>query len=186
MAQQYDKLDDRLRKMIAAQHIFFTATAAEGTRINISPRSTEWFRVVDNNTVLYLDQTGSGNETAAHLPVDGRMTIMLCSFDAAPMILRLYGRGEVIPYTHEDYEPLKAAHFDGREPAGARQIVRLHFDLVQTSCGYGVPHFAYESERDTLTKWAEGNSPEEMRAYRAKKNARSLDGLPTWAADEAS
>ncbi|CDO58285.1 hypothetical protein BN1012_Phect71 [Candidatus Phaeomarinobacter ectocarpi] len=185
MAQQYDKLDERLHKMIAAQHIFFTATAAEGTRINISPRSTEWFRAIDDHTALYLDQTGSGNETAAHLPADGRMTIMMCSFDAAPMILRLYGKGDVIPYTHADYATLKTNYFDGREPAGARQIVRLRFDLVQTSCGYGVPHFAYESERDTLTKWAQDRSPDDMRAYRAKKNAKSIDGLPTWAASEA-
>ena len=110
---------------------------------------------------------------------------MMCSFDAAPMILRLYGKGDVIPYTHADYATLKTNYFDGREPAGARQIVRLRFDLVQTSCGYGVPHFAYESERDTLTKWAQDRSPDDMRAYRAKKNAKSIDGLPTWAAGEA-
>ncbi len=183
MAQQFEKLDERLRKVIAAQHIFFTSTAAEGTRVNISPRSTQCLRVVDDNTVLYIDQTGSGNETAAHLAVDGRMTVMMCSFDAAPMILRLYGRGDVIPYYEAEYETLKAAHYDGQEPAGARQIVRLNFDLVQTSCGYGVPHFSYESERDTLTKWAQDKSPEEMQAYRAKKNTKSIDGLKTWAAD---
>jgi len=185
MAQQFDKLDDRLRDMIAQQHIFFTATAAAGTRINLSPRSTDWFRVADSNTVLYLDQTGSGNETAAHLPRDGRMTIMLCSFTEAPMILRLYGRGNVIPHSDPEYAALKDIHFDGMEPPGARQIVRLRIDLVQTSCGYAVPFFAFEGERDTLNNWATARSAEELRAYRRKKNATSLDGLETWAAEES-
>jgi hypothetical protein len=185
MAQQFDRLDERLRGMIAQQHIFFTATTVTGARINISPRSTEWFRVADDNTVLYLDQTGSGNETAAHLPKDGRMTIMLCSFTEAPMILRLFGKGDVTPYSHPDYAALRETYFDGTEPAGARQIVRLQIDLVQTSCGYGVPFFTFEGERDTLNKWAEARTPEDLKAYRRQKNARSLDGIETWAAKDA-
>ena len=179
MAKQFPALDARLIDFIGRQHIVFTASAGDGTRINLSPRGTDTFRVIDPNTVAYLDRTGSGNETAAHLRADGRLTVMFCALDGAPMILRLYGRGEVLPRHGPAYAALLASAFDGREPPGARQIVRLHIDLVQTSCGFGVPLFAFREDRPTLDRWASSRTEAELDAYRRQKNARSMDGLPT-------
>ena len=159
MATDYPALDKKLRAFIERQHIFFTATAAAGTRINISPRPTDCFRVIGDNTAIYLDKTGSGMETAAHTLHDGRITIMFCAFDKPPMILRLYGEGRAIPRGSDEYAALLAEHFGGTEFIGARQIVRIDFDLVKTSCGYGVPFFEYQGERDTLDRWAETKGP---------------------------
>jgi hypothetical protein len=184
MATDHTALDDKLKAFIARQHIFFTATAAAGTRINISPRSTEWFRVIGANAAVYLDKTGSGMETAAHTLADGRITIMFCAFDKPPMILRLYGTGRAIFRGSAEYDALREAHYDGAEPVGARQMIRIDFDLVRTSCGYGVPFFEYTGERDTLDRWAESKGPDALVEYRARKNTKSLDGLPTgWPAD---
>lgn len=179
MATDYPALDDKLRAFVARQHIFFTATAAAGTRINISPRSTEWLRVIGPNSAIYLDKTGSGNETAAHTLADGRITLMLCAFDKPPMILRLYGTGRAIRHGTPDYADLLARHFDGREPPGARQIIAIDIDLVKTSCGYGVPFFDYTGERDTLDRWADSKGPDGIVDYWARKNVTSMDGLAT-------
>ncbi|HEY9013123.1 MAG TPA: pyridoxamine 5'-phosphate oxidase family protein [Devosia sp.] len=179
MAKDFPSLTPHHRDFIARQHMFFTATAAAGTRVNISPRSTDYFRVAGDNAACYLDRTGSGNETSAHLLADGRMTIMFCAVDGPPLILRLYGRGHVIHRDTERYAELLAALFDGREPLGARQIVWLDFDLVKTSCGYGVPLFDYQGERDTMDRWAEAKGPEGIEAYWREKNVVSIDGLPT-------
>jgi Pyridoxamine 5'-phosphate oxidase len=179
MATDYPSLDAKLRKFIASQHIFFTATAAENTRINISPRSTEWLRVIDDNAAVYLDKTGSGMETAAHTLHDGRITLMLCAFDKPPMILRLYGQGRAIFRGSDEYAAHLAEHFGNTEPLGARQMIRIDFDLVKTSCGYGVPFFEFTGERDTLDRWAEAKGPEGIVEYRAQKNVVSMDGLST-------
>jgi len=179
MATDYPTLDKKLRTFITRQHIFFTATAAEGTRINISPRSTEWLRVIDDNAVVYLDKTGSGMETAAHTLHDGRITLMLCAFDKPPMILRLYGQGRAIFRGTDEYAALLAEHFGNAEPIGARQMIRIDIDLVKTSCGYGVPFFDYTGERDTLDRWAEAKGTEGIVEYRALKNVVSMDGLST-------
>lgn len=179
MATDHPALDNKLKAFIARQHIFFTATAAAGTRINISPRSTEWLRVVGDNAALYLDKTGSGMETAAHTLHDGRITIMLCAFDKPPMILRLYGMGRAIARGGDEYAAMLTAHYGGEEPVGARQMIRIDFDLVKTSCGYGVPFFDYTGERDTLDRWAESKGPDGLADYRARKNAVSMDGLTT-------
>ena len=165
--------------------MFFTGSAAPGARVNISPRGTEALRVLTPNAVAYLDQTGSGNETAAHLRADGRLTLMFCAFEGPPMILRLYGRGRVLPRGGAEYARLLAAEFGGAEPPGARQIVALDVDLVQTSCGFGVPLFEYGGERASLTRWAEAKGEAWLEAYRREKNARSMDGLPTGFLDEA-
>jgi hypothetical protein len=157
----------------------FTASAAAGARINLSPRSTDLFRVLDGNAVAYLDRTGSGNETAAHLRADGRLTIMFCAFDGPPLILRLYGRGVVLLHGTPAYDALLASDFDGHEPLGARQIVRLDVDLVQTSCGFGVPLFDYKAERPNMERWAQAKGAEGLIAYRRENNATSLDGLPS-------
>lgn len=179
MAKDYPALTEHLRDFIGRQHFFFTATAAKGTRVNISPRSSDWFRVLHDNSACYLDRTGSGNETAAHLMADGRMTIMFCAVDGPPLILRLYGRGRVITRSSTEYAELLSEQFGGAEPLGARQIVRIDFDLVKTSCGYGVPLMDYRGERDTMDRWAEAKGPDGLVAYRADNNVASMDGLPT-------
>jgi hypothetical protein len=140
--------------------------------------------VLDPNTVAYLDQTGSGNETAAHLRLSGRLTIMFCGFENVPVILRLYGQGRALPRGTPDYAALLATAYDNREPPGARQIIRLNVELVQTSCGYGVPLFDYREERPTLRRWAENKGQDGLAAYRREKNVRSIDGFETGVAPE--
>jgi len=179
MAKDYPGLTAHHREFIGRQHMFFTASAAAGTRINISPRSTDQFRVLSDNAVLYLDRTGSGNETSAHLLADGRLTIMFCAVDGPPLILRLYGHGRVVVRGSEEYARLLADLFGDAEPLGARQMVRLDFDLVKTSCGYGVPLMEYQGERDTMDRWAEAKGPDGIVDYWAEKNMVSMDGLPT-------
>ena len=179
MAKDFPALVAHHREFIARQHMFFTASAAAGTRINISPRSTDYFRVTGDNSACYLDRTGSGNETSAHLLADGRMTIMFCAVDGPPLILRLYGRGRVIHRGSDEYARLLADLFADAEPLGARQVVWLDFDLVKTSCGYGVPLFNYREERDTMDRWAEAKGPDGIAAYWKEKNLTSMDGLPT-------
>ncbi len=179
MAKDFAALTGHHRAFIARQHMFFTASAAAGTRINISPRSTDLLRVIGDNAVVYLDRTGSGNETAAHLRADGRLTVMFCSVEGPPLILRLYGRGGVLQRGGAEYATLLAAEYAGTEPLGARQMVRLDFDLVKSSCGYGVPLFAYREERDTMDRWAEAKGPDGLEAYHRETNVTSIDGLPT-------
>jgi Pyridoxamine 5'-phosphate oxidase len=179
MAKQFESIELAHAAFIEQQHIFFTASAAATGRVNVSPRGTEAFRVLDPNTVAYLDQTGSGNETVAHLRLSGRLTIMFCGFENVPMILRLYGEGRSLPRGTPEYEALLAAAYDNQESPGARQIIRLDVDLVQTSCGYGVPLFDYKEERLTLRRWAENKGEAGVAAYRREKNVRSLDGFET-------
>jgi hypothetical protein len=179
MAKQFPAIDKATGAFIERQHVFFTASAAQGGRVNVSPKDARSLRVLGPNQAAYLDQTGSGNETAAHLRADGRMTIMFCAFEGQPLILRLYGHGRVIPRGDDEYGRLLAEVFGGQEPAGARQIVLLDIDLVQTSCGYGVPLFDYVDERPNLLRWAESRGEDGMEEYRRDKNAVSLDGLPT-------
>src|SRR5271154_4626265 len=139
MAQFFDHIPAKLQDFIGRQHVFFTASATADSRVNLSPKGSDCLRVVGEREVVYLDQTGSGNETAAHLRSDGRLTIMFCAFEGAPMILRLYGRGRSLPQGCDEYAKLLASAFGGEEPPGARQIVVLDVESVQTSCGYSVP-----------------------------------------------
>ena len=179
MAKQFSSIDDRLRDFIARQHIFFTASAAANSRVNVSPRETLCLRILSPNTAIYLDRTGSGNETSAHMKADGRLTIMFCAMQGPPMILRLYGRGRIIHRSLPEYRELLHGHYAGDEPLGARQIVWLDIDLVQTSCGFGVPLFSYEGERPSLDQWAKAKGPDGIEEYRREKNVLSMDGLPT-------
>ncbi|MGK9235233.1 pyridoxamine 5'-phosphate oxidase family protein [Inquilinus limosus] len=180
MAKQFPGITPAQQEFIRRQKVFFTASAAATGRVNVSPRGTDMLRVLGPNAVVYLDLTGSGNETAAHLRATGRLTIMLCAFEGAPMILRLYGAGRVLRRGGPDYARLLAAEFGDAEPLGARQMVRLDIDLVQTSCGFGVPLFDHAGERPTLARWAEAKEAQEgLEAYRRQKNTRSIDGLPT-------
>jgi predicted pyridoxine 5'-phosphate oxidase superfamily flavin-nucleotide-binding protein len=184
MGKQFPVMTPAHREFIARQRIFFTASATAASRVNVSPRPTDALRVLDERTVAFLDLTGSGSETAAHLRADGRITLMFCALDEPPNILRLYGRGASFPRTSEDYTALLASAFGNQEPLGARQIVRIDIDLVQTSCGYGVPLFEYVGERDTLRRWAEKKGDAGLEEYRRQNNVRSIDGLPTGLAEE--
>jgi hypothetical protein len=179
MGKQYDQIEPTHREFIESQRIFFNASACAEGRINVSPRDVAALRILDPNTVVYIDRTGSGNETAAHLLADGRLTLMFCAFEGPPMILRLYGRGRIVPRHGAEYAELLVERFAGTEPPGARQMVLLNVDLVQTSCGMNVPLFDYVAERDQLTRWAEAKGEAGLDEYRRQKNDRSLDGLPT-------
>ncbi len=185
MAKVLPSIDQGVRDFIARQRIFFTASAAPGARVNISPRESSALAVLDDHTVAYLDRTGSGAETAAHLRADGRLTIMFCAFDGPPNILRLYGRGEFLFPGSAGYREILATAFHEIEPLGARQIVRLAVDRIQTSCGYGVPLFRYEGERPSLENWSRAKGEEGLEAYRREENVLSIDGLPTGLFEDA-
>jgi hypothetical protein len=184
MAKQFSKLENHHADFIRRQNIFFTASAADTGRVNVSPRSTDALKILSDNAVFYLDRTGSGNETAAHLRANGRMTIMFCAVEGSPLIMRLYGLGSVIRRDSPEYTALLASHFENKEPLGARQMVRLDFDLVQTSCGYGVPLFRHEGERDTMDRWAEAKGVDGIKAYWREKNIKSIDGFHTGMFDD--
>lgn len=179
MAKQFPRIDPAHREFVARQHIFFAASAAPGARVNMSPRGTDALRLLGDNAACYLDETGSGNETAAHLLADGRLTLMFCAFQGPPMILRFYGRGRVLLRGTAEYRALLASAYDGQETPGARQIVHQEIDLVVTSCGFGVPLFEHVGDRPTLRRWAASKGEAGLDEYRAEKNMVSLDGLPT-------
>jgi hypothetical protein len=184
MGKQFSGIEPAHREFIERQHIFFTASAAATGRVNVSPKDCAALRLLGEHCVAYLDVTGSGNETAAHLLADGRLTLMFCAFEGAPMILRLYGRGRVLRRGSAAYREALARHFDDVERAGARQIVVLDVDRVQTSCGYGVPLFDYVEDRQTLTKWAAAKGDAGLEEYWRLKNSVSIDGLPTGLMEE--
>ena len=176
MAKFYDEMNDDIIAFINEQHMYFTATAPESGRINLSPKGMDTFRCLDSKTVAYLDLTGSGNETSAHLSENGRMTIMFCSFGRKPLILRLYGKGSVIHPGDAAWDDLYA-RFD--EIPGVRQIITLAIDSLQTSCGYAVPEYELKGTRHTLEKWAEHKGNQGIKQYWAENNRVSIDGLPT-------
>ncbi|MGB7743403.1 MAG: pyridoxamine 5'-phosphate oxidase family protein, partial [Terracidiphilus sp.] len=151
MAKRFPAIEASHREFIERQRIFFVASAAREGRVNLSPKDRAALRLLGANRAAYLDVTGSGNETAAHIRKDGHVTLMFCAFEGPPMILRLYGRGKVLARGSKAFQEMLAASFDGEERPGARQIVVVDVDLVQTSCGYGVPLFEYSGERTTLT-----------------------------------
>lgn len=176
MARFYSELNEPHRAFIEQQQVFFTATAPVSGRINLSPKGMDTFRVFDPHTAGYLDLTGSGNETAAHLRENGRFTLMFCSFDHDPLILRLYGKGEVIRRQDAAWPKWRPVFPD---LPGERQIILMHIDSVQTSCGYAVPLMGYIGERETLARWAEKKGTVGLLDYWREKNGVSIDGLPT-------
>jgi hypothetical protein len=181
MADFFPELDDKLQAFIAEQAMFFVATAPESGRVNLSPKGMDTLRVIDSRTLCYLDLTGSGNETAAHLRQNGRITIMWCSFGSAALILRAYGTGRAARPGTTDFERLKGLFPD---MPGTRQIMVIDIDEVQTSCGYAVPQYELVRERPTLLKWAERKGEDGIREYWSRKNLRSIDGLETGMADD--
>lgn len=179
MAQQFETISAKHRAFIERQHIFFTASATAESRVNMSPREIGALRILGDNTVAYLDRTGSGNETAAHMLADGRLTIMFCAFDGPPLIMRLYGKGRAVMWDSAEFQELIDTHYDGTTPLGTRQIMTLEIDLVQTSCGYGVPLFDYQGERAAIENWHDNKGPEGIQAYWEEEGLESIDGLPT-------
>ena len=179
MADFSDALSDKHTAMIAAQPVFFVATAADGARINLSPKGYDAFRVLSPTRVAYLDLGGSGNETNAHLLADGRITIMFCNFQNPALILRIYGRGEPVLPWENGWDAL-AAHFTMLP--GTRQIFDIAVESVQTSCGWGVPEMELKRERPTLLKSHSNADPLEW-AGKHKRRRESIDGLPARTTD---
>jgi hypothetical protein len=176
MAEQFPALNEKTSAFIEQQHMYFVGTAAPAGRVNVSPKGRDSLRILDDNTVIWLNLTGSGNESAAHILENDRMTIMFCSFDKAPLILRLYGKARAIHPRDAEWEAMLDKF---EEKAGARQIFVLDIDLVQTSCGYAVPKFEFEADRHTLSKWANNRGPEGIEEYWREKNMLSIDGKDT-------
>jgi hypothetical protein len=176
MAKFFPALDDNLKAFIARQHLFFVASTAGDGRVNLSPKGLDSLRVLDDKRVAYLDITGSGNETAAHLLADGRMTLMFCAFEGDHLILRLYGRGRSIKPGDPEWSALSPLF---PTLPGTRQIILLDIESLQTSCGAGVPLYEYLGERTELLGWLEKKGEQSVREYQHEKNQVSIDGLPT-------
>lgn len=176
MAEPLSEIPDKFRKFIETQKIFFVATADVEGRVNLSPKGGDSFRILGPNRVAWLSMTGSGNETAAHMQANNRITIMFCSFEDNPMILRLYGTGRCCYPGSDGWKELIKLF---PEKTGNRQVFDIAIDLVQTSCGFQVPYFEYRGERDTLDKWAEQKGRKGIMDYWREKNMVSLDGKPT-------
>jgi hypothetical protein len=176
MSKFYTKITSRLAKFINQQKIFFVATAPNSGRINLSPKGMDSFRVLSENRVIWLNVTGSGNETAAHLLENKRITIMFCSFEKAPNILRLYGTGKEIKEGDESWNELIELF---PETPGTRQIFDICIDSAQTSCGMSIPYFEYKGEREDLNDWAAKEGKVGIKKYWEEKNQSSIDGLPT-------
>ncbi|MBT0995379.1 pyridoxamine 5'-phosphate oxidase family protein [Cellulomonas sp. DKR-3] len=187
MGKVHERIDDRLRAFIAAQHLFFVATAPSGPdgHVNVSPKGIGGtFVVLDDRTVAYVDVTASGSETIAHLRENGRVTLMFCAFDGPPNIVRLHGRGRFVTLYDEGFDELLALFPGGvDESRGARAVVVVDVDRVSDSCGYGVPLMSYEGERDLLPQFMERKGVDGRADYRRLKNRTSIDGLPAFDMD---
>lgn len=176
MARRFEALSEQHIRFIADQKIFFVGTAAANSRVNISPKGMDTLRVLDDKRVVWLNVTGSGNETAAHVQIDPRMTLMFCAFEGPPLILRLYGSARAIHLNDPEWNDLYALF---KPLPGARQIFELAIDLVQTSCGAGVSLYQYLGDREALNEWSRKKGEEGVRQYWLDKNQFSIDGLPT-------
>ncbi|MEM9001973.1 MAG: pyridoxamine 5'-phosphate oxidase family protein [Cyanobacteria bacterium P01_F01_bin.86] len=176
MGKRYSEISDKLQQFIKAQKLFFVGTATADSRVNISPKGMDSLRILNANRVMWLNVTGSGNETAAHVQDNPRMTLMFAAFEGDPMILRLYGTAKVIHQT--DPEWLEFLPLFSPLP-GARQLFDVAVDLVQTSCGMAVPFLDYTGEREQLKQWAINKGKDGINQYWQAKNQVSLDGKPT-------
>ena len=176
MASVHASITPPVAEWIGRQHMFFVATApldADG-HVNLSPKGLDTLRVLDDMTVAYLDLTGSGAETVAHVRQNQRITLMWCGFEGPPRIVRVHGRGEVVALD----DPRIAGRFE--DIPGARAVVIVHAERISDSCGYSVPLYAFEGHRSKLVEWADHRGPDGLVAYRAEKNATSIDGLPAF------
>jgi hypothetical protein len=176
MGKKYPEINEQHRDFIQKQQMYFVATAPKTGRINLSPKGIDSLRILDDNRVVWLNLTGSGNETAAHLLEDDRMTIMFCAFEGDPKILRLYGQAKTVHQRDADWQELLDLF---PETEGARQIIDMQVDLVHTSCGFGVPLYDYVGQREELTRWIAKKGPDGITQYWEDRNVESLDGKPT-------
>ncbi|CAA6818404.1 MAG: Pyridoxamine 5'-phosphate oxidase [uncultured Sulfurovum sp.] len=176
MAVKFKTINKAHKEFIEKQKMFVIGSAGAEGFINVSPKGMDTFKIIDEHTVVWLNHTGSGNETSAHVQENGRMTIMFNSFDKAPMILKLYGTADVIHDADERWDEM-CTHFN--EFLGARQFFELKVELVLTSCGFGVPQYKYIGERNKLEKWAKRVGREGMKVYWTEKNVETLDGEKT-------
>jgi hypothetical protein len=177
MSKLYDGIDGTMARFIAAQHVFFVATAPLDPtgHVNLSPKGLKSFRVIDPKTVAYLDLTGSGIETVSHLRENGRIVILFCAFEGPPKILRLHGRGEAVEPGDPRLQDLLTLFPD---LPGVRSVVVVSLERISDSCGYGVPNYRYEGERTQLPDWAQRKGPVGLVQYRAENNQASIDGIP--------
>jgi Pyridoxamine 5'-phosphate oxidase len=176
MGKIYESIDEKLRDWLSAQRVFFVATAPlsrEG-HVNCSPKDGESFRIIDERTVAYLDLTGSGVETIAHVKENERIVLMFCAFAGAPKIVRLHGRGEIIEPKHPEFEKLRAIL---PSTIGIRSFIKVHLTRISDSCGYGVPLYEFRGHRTQLEEWAEHKGDESLAKYRLKYNSQSIDQL---------
>lgn len=185
MATVHERITPPVRQWIEQQHVFFVATAplSGDGHVNVSPKGLDTLRILDDVRVAYLDLTGSGAETIAHLRENGRITLMFTAFDGPPRIVRLQGRGRAVLPTDGEWAELHAGFAEHR---GQRAIIEVTCDRISDSCGFSVPLYDYVGPRTRLTEWADHRTDEELVAYRATKNARSIDGLPAYPVDPSS
>lgn len=176
MKTGFDRIEDRHREFIESQKMFFVATAAPLGRVNMAPKGMDTLRVMGPNRIVWLNLTGAENETAAHLLESSRMTIMWCSFDRKPIILRLYGEASIVHPQDEDWQDQFALF---PQIPGARQILDLKVDFVLKSCGFGVPLYEYVGDRDTLYRWADAKGDEGLANHWSEHNRISIDGKQT-------
>ncbi|MGK0436917.1 MAG: putative pyridoxine 5'-phosphate oxidase superfamily flavin-nucleotide-binding protein [Flavobacteriales bacterium] len=176
MARQYDSIPEKLQEFIKAQKIFFVATATNDSRVNLSPKGMDSFRILDKNRVVWLNLTGSGNETAAHLLEHNRITVMFCAFEGNPMILRVFGTAKAYHPRDKEYSELIDMF---PKQTGTRQLIDINIEMVQTSCGMAVPYLDFKEERRQLESWADDKGEDGILEYWKEKNIESLDGKPT-------
>ncbi|MEY8019757.1 pyridoxamine 5'-phosphate oxidase family protein [Muriicola sp. SD30] len=176
MGRQFKSISSAQREFIASQAVFFVSTAPRDGHINLSPKGIDTFRILSENKVVWLNLTGSGNETAAHVMESNRMTIMFCAFQGAPKILRLYGKASVFHPGDSQFDKMKELFPD---IPGSRQIFEMDVELVQSSCGMGVPLMECKGQREELLDWAKDLGEQGLQEYKKKKNTFSLDGRPT-------
>ena len=177
MGKEFQEIDSRIRQWIEPQHLFFVSTAplSKDGLINCSPKGLDGLRVTGPRQLIYADIGGSGIETVAHVKENGRIVIMMCSFEGPPKIYRFYGAGKVIESDHPDFETCRRM-FDALP--SVRNFIVIDVTCIRDACGFGVPQYAFQSERDALGKWIDAKTPQELERYRREKNSVSLDGLP--------
>jgi Pyridoxamine 5'-phosphate oxidase len=184
MGRLYEQIDDTLADFIGRQHVFFvgTAPASPEGHLNISPKGLDSFRILGPRSVAYLDLTGSGIETVAHLRENGRITIMFCGFEGRPLIVRIYGRGRVVEPGDAGWDDLLSRF---HEYPGVRSVIVMDVERIADSCGFAVPLYGYQGERSQLIEYAERTGLDGLAAYKAQKNRKSIDGIDGLRMDDA-
>ena len=185
MGKVFGLIDEKLEAWLSAQRVFFVATAplAVAGHVNCSPKDGESFRVIDERTVVYLDLTGSGVDTIAHVRENERIVLMFCAFTGAPKIVRLHGHGEIIESNHPEFEQFRSMF---RSAVGIRSFIKVHLTRISDSCGYGVPIYEFRGYRPQLGRWAEQKGEASLVDYRSKHNSQSIDRLEGVGSDRNS